>query len=99
VDAKSGMCLGSQGGTAAFNIETAAAANTEVVRAKMKAMSVIGIKDKIEDILITLGEQYHIIRPLSTRDGLFFYLALNRANANLAMARFKLADIEKSLAL
>lgn len=99
VDAKSGMCLGSQGGTAAFNIETAAAANTEVVRAKLKAMTLLGIKDRIEDILITLGEQYHIIRPLASREGLFFYVALNRANSNLAMARFRLAEIDKGLQL
>jgi len=99
VDSKSGMCLGTIGGNAHFNIETAAAANTEVVRAKVKAMSVLGLKDRIEDILITLGEQYHVIRPLATREGLFLYLALHRANANLAMARFRLADIEKGLAL
>ncbi|NVJ28645.1 hypothetical protein HUW62_46375 [Myxococcus sp. AM011] len=99
VDAKSGMCLGSQGGTATFNIETAAAANTEVVRAKLKAMTVLGIKDRIEDILITLGEQYHIIRPLASREGLFFYVALSRANSNLAMARFRLAEIDKGLQL
>lgn len=65
----------------------------------MKAMSVLGIKDRIEDILITLGEQYHVIRPLAAREGLFFYVALNRANANLAMARFRLAEIEKGLQL
>lgn len=97
VDAKSGMSLGSIGGNAAFNVDAAAAGNTEVVRAKMKTMSALGLKDRIEDILITLGEQYHLIRPLSSRDGLFLYLALHRANSNLAMARFKLADIEKNL--
>ncbi|MFP2924902.1 hypothetical protein ACLESO_06735 [Pyxidicoccus sp. 3LG] len=99
VDAKSGMCLGTQGGTATFNIETAAAANTDVVRAKLKAMTVLGIKDRIEDILITLGEQYHVIRPLASREGLFFYVALSRATANLAMARYRLAEIEKGLQL
>ncbi|MCP3102860.1 hypothetical protein LZ198_28680 [Myxococcus sp. K15C18031901] len=99
VDSKSGMCLGSIGGNANFNIETAAAANTEVVRAKVKAMHVLGLKDKIEDILITLGEQYHVIRPLSAREGLFLYLALSRANSNLAMARFRLAEIEKGLSI
>jgi hypothetical protein len=98
-DAKSGMSLGSIGGNANFNVDAAAAGNTEVVRAKLKTMTALGIKDRIEDILITLGEQYHIIRPLATKDGLFLYLALHRANANLAMARFKLADIEKSLTL
>ncbi|NVJ07234.1 hypothetical protein HUW63_18550 [Myxococcus sp. AM001] len=96
-DSKSGMCLGSVGGTPAFNIETAAAANTEVVRAKMKAMSMLGIKDRIEDILITLGEQYHLIRPLAGKEGLFLYVALHRASANLAMARYKLSEVEKTL--
>ena len=96
-DSKSGMCLGSVGGNATFNIETAAAANTEVVRAKMKAMNLLGIKDRIEDILITLGEQYHLIRPLSGKEGLFLYVALHRASANLAMARYKLSEVEKSL--
>ncbi len=96
-DSKSGMCLGSVGGSPAFNIETAAAANTEVVRAKMKAMSMLGIKDRIEDILITLGEQYHLIRPLTGKEGLFLYVALHRASANLAMARYKLSEVEKSL--
>jgi hypothetical protein len=98
-DANSGMTLGSMGGSAAFNIEAAAAGNTEVVRAKAKTMKALGIKDRIEDILITLGEQYHIIRPLATRDGLFLYIALHRANANLAMARFRMAEVEKAIQL
>lgn len=99
VDSKSGMSLGSIGGSASFNVDAAAAGNTEVVRAKMKTMASLGIKDRIEDILITLGEQYHVIRPLAGRDGLFLYIALHRASANLAMTRFKLAEIEKGLAL
>lgn len=97
-DANSGMTLGSVG-AAGFNIEAAAAGNTEVVRAKMKTMKALGIKDRIEDILITLGEQYHIIRPLATREGLFLYIALHRASANLAMARFRLAELEKTIQL
>ncbi|RKG63693.1 hypothetical protein D7V80_29610 [Corallococcus sp. CA054B] len=98
-DANSGMTLGSVGGNAAFNVEAAAAGNTEVMRAKLKTMKALGIKDRIEDMLITLGEQYHIIRPLSAREGLFLYIALHRANANLAMARFRMADVEKSIQL
>lgn len=97
-DASSGMTLGSVG-AAGFNIEAAAAGNTEVVRAKMKTMKALGIKDRIEDILITLGEQYHIIRPLAMREGLFLYIALYRASANLAMARFRLAELEKTIQL
>lgn len=97
-DANSGMTLGSIGG-AGFNIEAAAAGNTEVVRAKIKTMKALGLKDRIEDILITLGEQYHIIRPLSSREGLFLYLALSRATGNLGMARLRLADVEKGIQL
>ncbi|RKG62711.1 hypothetical protein D7X30_01685 [Corallococcus sp. AB011P] len=97
-DANSGMTLGSVG-SAGFNVEAAAAGNTEVMRAKLKTMKALGIKDRIEDMLITLGEQYHIIRPLAAREGLFLYIALHRANANLAMARFRMAEVEKTIQL
>lgn len=96
VDSESGMLLGQQGGNG-LNLEVAAAANTEVVRAKRKAMASLQLKDGIEDILITLGKQYHLIRPLRSRSTLFFYLALDRSRANLAMARIGLADVEKDL--
>lgn len=96
VDSESGMLLGQEGG-GALNLEVAAAGNTEVVRAKRKTMANLALKDGIEDILITLGKAYHIIRPLRGRPTLFFYLALDRTRANLAMARIGLADVEKEL--
>lgn len=97
VDSNSGMMLGSEGGGAAINLEKAAAGNTEVVRAKRKTMDNLGLKDEIEDILITLNKQYHLIRPLSSKEGLFIYLVLDKARGNLALARFSLSDIEKAL--
>lgn len=96
VDSDSGMLLGQEGG-GQVNLEVAAAGNTEVVRAKRKTMASLGLKDTIEDMLITLGRQYHLIRPLRSRPGIFFYLALDRSRANLAMARIALADVEKEL--
>ncbi|MFZ5446738.1 MAG: hypothetical protein ACOZQL_42520 [Myxococcota bacterium] len=97
VDYKSGLSLGSIGGNASFNIEIAAAGNAEVVRSKLKVMGQIGLKEKIEDILISLNTQYHIIRPLSTAGSLFIYVALHRANANLALARHKISEFEGQL--
>lgn len=96
VDSESGMLLGQEGG-GSVNLEVAGAANSEVVKAKRKAMRSLNLKDEIEDILITLGKQYHIIRPLRKKSSLFMYVVLDRARANLAMARLALADIEKDL--
>ena len=95
-DSDNGMCLGSLGG-AAFNLEVAAAANTEVVRSKRKAIKTLNLRDEIEDILITLGKQYHIIRPVRSRPNLFYYLVMDRQRSNLAMARYSLAEVEREL--
>lgn len=101
VDYTSGMTLGAAGGGRELDLEVAAAGNTEVVRAKMRTMEHLGIKDSIEDILITLDNQYHLLRPMRTSrgEGLFLYLALHRSQANLAMARRQLQAIEQGLML
>ena len=100
VDYSSGMTLGTAGGSE-IDLAVAAAGNTDVVRAKLRTLELLRLPDQIEDILISLDTQYHIIRPLSSRtgSGLFLYMALNRARANLALARHQLRQIEASLQL
>lgn len=95
VDASSGMMLGSVG--TGVDLEVAAAGNTEVVRAKLKTMRALGLNDVIEDILITLGKQYHILRLSARKEGVFIYYVLDKQRANLAMARRKTADVDKEL--
>lgn len=97
VDSDSGMMLGSVGGNGRINMELAAAGNTEVVRAKRKTMKALQISDEIEDMLITLQQQYHLIRPLRSNGALFVYLVLDKDKGNLAMARHQLGNIEKSM--
>ncbi|MFC9506208.1 hypothetical protein [Streptomyces sp. NPDC057002] len=99
VDYTSGMALGTVGGSNSFDLNVAAAGNTDVVRAKLRTMELLGIKDEIEDILITLGTQYHLIRLLRSQggNGLFLYLVLDAGRANLAMARHQLRRIEAQL--
>lgn len=94
VDSTSGMVLGQAG--SGVDMMLAAAGNTEVVRAKMKTMKALGLNDEIEDILITLGKQYHIIHP---RGNLFLYAVLNRSKANLAMARYHAAQVAAQLSV
>jgi hypothetical protein len=95
VDSTSGMMLGSAG--AGLDLEVAAAGNTEVVRAKLKVMRQLGLNDVIDDILITLGKQYHIIRPVSRKEGTFIYFVLDKSKSNLALARRKAQDVEREL--
>ncbi|MCD2466462.1 hypothetical protein ACFCWD_26135 [Streptomyces sp. NPDC056374] len=99
VDYTSGMALGTIGGGKELDLNMAAAGNTDVVRAKVRTMEMLGLGEEIEDILITLGRQYHMIRLLKGqgKSGLFLYLALDKDRANLAMARHQLKKIEADL--
>lgn len=99
VDHHSGMTLGTAGGDNVFDLEIAAAGYTDVVRAKLSLVQKLGLSDHIEDILVTLGTQYHLVRPVSAPhgDGTFVYLALNKEQANLAMARRELRAVEQRL--
>ncbi|MBT0769103.1 hypothetical protein KIH74_09245 [Kineosporia sp. J2-2] len=98
VDHTSGMTLGQAGGNT-LNLEVAAAGNTEVVRAKLRTMETLRLREAIEDILITLDTQYHLIRLITDKSGtgLFLYLALDKQRSNLAMARHKLANLERTI--
>ncbi|AHH97474.1 hypothetical protein GCM10010174_06880 [Kutzneria viridogrisea] len=100
VDYESGMSLGASGGGDWLNLEIAAAGNTEVVRSELRVMSALALNDSIEDILITLHRQYHLVRLLDnvkSRSSLFLYLVLERDSANLALARHHLKRIESDL--
>ena len=97
VDVKDGLTLATAGGGDRLNLEVAGAGNVDVVRAKMRVMEQLGLKDNIEDILITLESQYHLIRPLERTPGLFLYLALDREQGNLGMARFRMKGVETEL--
>lgn len=96
VDSDTGLMLGQEGG-ANIDLEAAGAANTEIVKAKLAAMSALGLDDKIEDILISLGKQYHLIRPLEANPSVFLYVCLDRKAANLGMARIHVKNVEKTI--
>ena len=79
------------------NSQTAASGNAEVVKAKRRVAATLKLNDTVEDMLISLTKQYHILRPLERNDKLFLYVVLDRAKSNLAMARHELRSFEKNL--
>ena len=60
VEIESGMTLGNFS-DGSIDPEVASAYNVEVVKSKLKAVSALGLSDSIDDILITLTTQYHLI--------------------------------------
>jgi predicted regulator of Ras-like GTPase activity (Roadblock/LC7/MglB family) len=86
VETETGMPLASHTNIADFDIETAAAYNTEVVKAKLKAIAALKLNQTLQDILLTLTDQLHLLKLSSTGDK-FIYLAVNARDTNLAQAR------------
>lgn len=101
VDGASGMCVATVGQLRGADIDLAAAGNNEVMRSELKLLKLLKLDDGVEDILISIGDWYELIRPMTdkTGEGLFVYLALDRSKANLALARIKLRDVEQALSL
>ncbi len=70
-----------------------------MVKAKRQAIDTLGLNDHIDDILITLGKQLHLIRPLEANPAMFLYVALDKKSANLDMARLQVKKIEGTLVM
>lgn len=98
VDSTTGMVL-AHTTVVEFDLESAAAAITELVRAQGRALRMLGASDGIDDILVTLTTQHHIIRPLRSSPELFLYIVLDRAHSHLPLARQKAQDVDAKLSV
>lgn len=87
VEIETGLTFGSYSSTPSFDVELAAAYNIEVVKSKLKAVEALGLAgNDIEDILITLTTQIHIL-DISPNKKFMIYLSADKAKANLGMTR------------
>ena len=94
VDLESGMTLGTKSVRADFDLAAASAYNSEMVKQKQKIMRALSLRTHLEDMLITLGDQIHLIKLVTPTT--FIYLAADRATVNLAIV---LVAVNKHLSL
>lgn len=85
VDLESGMTLGLKSVRPDFDLAAASAYNSEMVKQKLKIMRALNLKTNLEDMLLTLGDQIHVIKLVGQTT--FIYLAVDRAQSNLAIVR------------
>lgn len=86
VDLESGMTLAAKSNRPEFDLAVASAYNSELVKQKMKIMRALNLKSALEDMLLTLTDQFHLIKFLPGGTS-FLYLAADRSGTNLAILR------------
>lgn len=94
VDIDSGMTLGMKSMRNDFDLTAASAYNSEMVKQKQKIMRALNLNTTLEDMLMTLGDQIHLIKLVTPST--FIYLAADRASANIAIVR---VAVNKNLSL
>ena len=85
VDLDSGMTLAVKSVRPEFDLTAASAYNSELVKQKLKIMRTLGLTGTIEDMLISLTDQIHLVKLVGPNT--FLYLAVDKSLSNLAIVR------------
>jgi predicted regulator of Ras-like GTPase activity (Roadblock/LC7/MglB family) len=85
VDLDSGMTLAIKASRTDFDLTAASAYNSELVKQKLKIMKTLGLTGTIEDMLITLSDQIHLVKLIGPNT--FLYLAVDKKQSNIALVR------------
>ena len=86
VDLESGMTLAAKSNRSDFDLAVASAYNSELVKQKLKIVKALNLNTNLEDMLLTLGDQLHLIKVFPGGHT-FLYLAADRSSTNLAIVR------------
>jgi len=89
VDMESGLTLGAKSMRSDFDLSVASAYNSELVKQKLKIMRALNLKSTLEDMLLTLSDQIHMIKMIAP--SVFLYLAADREGTNIAIMRAAVA--------
>ena len=96
VDLESGMTLAVRTVRSDFDLTAASAYNSELVKQKLKIMGSLNLSGGIDDMIISLTEQIHLIKLVGPST--FLYLAVDKSQSNLAIVRNAVNKHVKSLA-
>jgi len=85
-DIQSGENLFSESLDPAFDIDLASACNLEVIKAKLKAIDTLELDDSIDNIIIHLEKDVHIIDITKSKQ-YFIYLALDGKSSTIGLVK------------
>ncbi|HET9226036.1 MAG TPA: roadblock/LC7 domain-containing protein, partial [Thermoanaerobaculia bacterium] len=98
VETATGSLIAAAIGAKGVDLEVAAAATAEFARQKPRVEERIGLKDTVQEVLLTTVRRYYLLRPVGSDNRRFLLLVLDRKKSNLAAAQEGLAAIERALA-
>ncbi|MFZ2649715.1 MAG: hypothetical protein WA210_06370 [Burkholderiaceae bacterium] len=98
VDAGNGLILAREmAEEESLDLDIAAAACTQAFKAHKAAARHMGLDEPVEEVMTSAGSRHHVVRQLSNYPDLFLFVLLDRQRTNLALARYKLMEVEREL--
>jgi predicted regulator of Ras-like GTPase activity (Roadblock/LC7/MglB family) len=98
VDSRSGEMLASEG-PGSHDVDRVAKLNADFMRTWDYSVEELRVEEPLDEILMTLETQVHLVRPLEKHPKVFLYVALDKAVCNLGLARLQLKQLEAGLAI
>jgi len=80
-----------------LDMELAAASCAQVLAQHRNAAPTMGLTDPIDEVITTAGSRHILIRALQRHADLVLVALLEKHRTNLALARFQLLEVERSL--
>jgi predicted regulator of Ras-like GTPase activity (Roadblock/LC7/MglB family) len=98
VHASSGFALARHGSAEQpFDVEIASAAAAQALRAQRLCASNLGLEAPVEDVMVAAGSRLFLLRTVARHPDVFVFALLDKQRTNLALARYKLMEVEKAL--
>jgi hypothetical protein len=98
VDGATGHVLASDGNSG--EIERAAQAAAEIMRTHRRTLRMMGHwrpSDPVDEVLVTAGSRYHVMRALHHQTDHFVLAVLDKLRCNLATTRFRIMETQQAL--